>query len=384
MSKYDFEPKEFEARQRRVREAMERAGIDLLLVTSPVNINYLVGSRVKAYQVLQVLFFTLEPGPLTLLTRFADAYEAAELSLASEVRGWGSVIPEDPMLKVKAILEEKGYLKRRVGLEVPDFYLSAHNYVKFKEILGDSLVMEATRLIEELKFVKSPAELAYIRKAAGINDAGMKTCVESLAEGKTEFEVAADIHRILMALGSDAPASPMNFAGGERTAFAHGLPSERRLRRGDLVHLEYGSSYRRYTSTIGRVLSLGQPTGRVREVYQVVRDASDAAIAAIKPGVPATAPHEAAKRVIGDAGMADYRWHTTGYGLAPAFPPMWAESLKMDGSCDYAMEPGMVVSIEPPVFIPEERIGARVIDNVLVTEEGAEILSRFTRDLIVV
>ena len=298
--------------------------------------------------------------------------------------GWGGREPEDPMYKVKAILERKGLLNRKVGLEVPDYYMRPHEYVKFRDILGDSLVMEATRLIEEIKFVKSPAEIAYIRKASGINDAGMNILVESLAEGKTEFEVVAEVHRTLMSLGSDAPASPMNFASGERTAYAHGMPAEKRLEMGDLIHCEYGASYRRYHSTIGRVLCLGKPTERMKEVYQVVRDACDATIDAIKPGVPAYVPHEAAKKIISEAGMEEYRWHTSGYGIAPGFPPKWGESLQMDGSCEDILQAGMVVSIEPPVFIPEERLGARIIDNVLITESGTEILSKCSRDLITV
>ena len=122
----------------------------------------------------------------------------------------------------------------------------------------------------------------------------------------------------------------------------------------------------------------------MKEVYQVVRDACDAQIAAIKDGVPASVPHEAAKKVIGDAGMEEGRWHTSGYGIAPGFPPRWSESIQMNGSTDQPLQSGMVLSIEPPVFLPEERLGARIIDNVLVTDTGCEILSKTSRDLTVV
>ena len=384
MSKLDFELSEFEDRQRRTRQAMEKTGIDLLMVVHPVNINYLIGSRIKGYQDLQVLLFTLEPSDLTLLTRFADVVEARDFSISKDVRGLGRDPEDDPIDMLKSTLQEKGYLNRRIGLEVPKTYLSVHEYLKIKDILGDALVAEPTRLVEELKFVKSPAELAYIWKASSINDAVQQTCIETLAEGKTEFEVVAEMHRTMMALGGDFTASPMNFVSGERTVYSHGFPSERRLKRGDLVHNEYGSSYRRYTCTIGRVLCLGEPTKRMREVYQVVRDACDAAIAAIRPGVPATVPHEAAKKVIGDAGMEDGRWHLTGYGIAPGFPPSWGESLKLDGGGTDILQKNEVLSIEPPVFLPQEKLGVRIIDNVLVTDTGCEIMSKTSRDLVVV
>ncbi len=94
-------------------------------------------------------------------------------------------------------------------------------------------------------------------------------------------------------------------------------------------------------------------------------------------------PHEAAKKVIAQAGIDKYRIHTSGYGIAPGFPPSWGEPVNMFGGNTDMLEAGMVVTIEPPVFIGEEQLGARIIDNVLVTETGCELLSRFSRDLIV-
>ena len=384
MSNLDFEISEFEDRQQRTRAAMEKIGIDLLIVTNPVNINYLAGSRIKGYQEFQALLFTLEPSDLILQTRFADVFEAQEMSLSGDVRGWDRDPGDHAVPILKSILEEKGYLNRRIGLEVPDTYLNVHDYLQLRDVLGDALVAEPTRLIEELKFVKSPAELAYIRKASDINDAVHQTCLDNLVAGKTEFQVVGEMHRTMMSLGGEFTSSPMNFVSGERTPYSHGFPSERVLQDGDLVHHEYGSAYRRYTCTIGRVMCIGAPTARMKEVYQVVRDACDATIGAIRAGVPASAPHEAAKKVIGDAGMEEGRWHTTGYGIAPGFPPRWSEPFQMDGSIDEPLQSGMVLSIEPPVFLPEERLGARIIDNVLVTDTGCEILSKTSRDLTVV
>ena len=383
MSKYDFKLEEFQERQARVRVEMEAMGIDLLLVLSPVNVNYLIGCRAKGYQELQVLFLTLEEGPLTYIARLPEVPEAKALSLAEDVRGWGGNKQEEAMDVVKQILEEKGYLKRRIGIEVPQYYLHPHDYMKFKEILGGALVTEPTNLIQDLKMVKSPAEIEYMRKAAGMADAGMQTAVDSIGEGKTELEVAAEVHRTIMALGSDAPSSPMNFCTGERSCFAHGAPTERKLREGDFMHIQFGPSYKRYSATIGRQLCLGQPTPRMKEVYQLVRDATDAAIAEIKGGVPGIRAHEAAKKVITGAGMEQHRLHMTGYVVGPAFPPSFVDALVMDEGVEAILKPGMVVTVEPPLFGLKDKIGARLIENVLVTETGGEVLSKFTRDLIV-
>lgn len=382
MSKNDFQLAEFKGRQSRVRAAMETAGIDLLLVFNPVNIHYLIGSRAKSFQEFQVLFFTLEEAPLTIMMRLAEVPEITDLSLADDVRGWGGREPEDPVDAFAAIIKEKNFLGRRIGLEVPEFYMHPYNYERIKDVLGDALETDASLLIHDLKLVKSPAELAYIRRASHIADMAMQSGVDAVAEGVSEMEVAAEVYRTMYRNGSDSPASPMNFASGERTCYGHAAPSERRMRAGDFMHIEYGAAYRRYAATIGRQFCLGGPTPRMREVYQVVRDACDACIAEIRAGVSATRPHEAAKNVIADANMDQYRLHTTGYGIAPGYPPSWGEYIHLFADSTYTLEAGMVLSIEPPVFIHEEKLGARIIDNVLVTETGAEILSGFTRDLV--
>jgi Xaa-Pro dipeptidase len=375
---------EFESRHDKVRAAMDDAGIDLLLVLAPVHINYLIGTPAKGYQEFQVLFFPREPGPLTLLTRLCEVPLFQAESLAEDIRGWGGREPEDPIAATKRIMEDKSYSGRRVGLEVPAYYLHPYDYQKLVALLGESLVMDATDLIGSVKLVKSPTEIEYVRKAADILDAAMETCLGSIAEAKTERQVSADVHHTLMASGSDIPSSPMNYLTGPRTAYAHGEPTDRVLEAGDFMHIQFGAHYRRYCVTIGRQLCLGEPSQRMRDVYQVAREAGDACIEAMRAGVPATVPHEAAKKVIAEAGMDRYRLHMTGYAVGTAFPPSWVEPLVMDSGCPYTLEAGMVIAVEPPLFGLEDGLGVRIIDNVLVTETGCEFLAKTTRDLIVV
>lgn len=383
MSKDFFTPGEFRERQEKVRRKMAEERLDLLLVISPINIMYLIGSAVKAYQVFQCLFFTREERPLTLLLRRSDVNEAMEHGLAENVRGWGGTHYEHPVEAFAKVFKEMGLSGARIGLEMPAYYLSVHNYLALKDVLGGNEVVDATRLVEDIKMVKSPAELAYVRKAAEIADVGLDAIAKGIAEGRTEREVAAEAHGAMMAAGGDSPPSPMNFVSGDRTHYSHGTPSDRVLRRGDFMHVEFGGAYRRYVSTIARHYCVGEPNARQRQIHEVTLAACDAAIAAIAPGVPAVRPHEAAVGVIREAGLGDYCIHTTGYGIAPGFPPAWGESINMFYGSTDTLQAGMVVSIEPPVFIREERLGARLIDCVVVQEGGAQILSKYPRDLVV-
>ena len=384
MSKHDFSAEEFSNRRLRVRQALRAAGLDWLVVFHPVSIHWLTGSDAKSYQEFQCLLISAQPGPICVLTREGERNEFRDDALIDQLETWGGGEVEDPIAAFERLADSFKLRRSRVGIETPAYYLHPHHYVRIKAWLGDALAAEPNELIHDLKLVKSPAELAYIRQASRIADRAMQVFVEALAEGRTELELAGDVYRALLASGSGLAASPINLVSGERSCYSHGAPTERRLGRGDFGSVEYGATYRRYTSTIGRQFSIGPPSPRMRELYDVVRRAADACIAQIRAGVPATAPHEAAKQVIAEAGYDRFRVHTTGYGLAPGFPPTWGEPLHMIGGSRYTLEAGMVITVEPPVFLGDEPLGARIIDNVLVTENGAELLSQFSRELIVV
>jgi Xaa-Pro dipeptidase len=383
MSKHDFPAEEFSDRLARVRRAVGAAGLDWLIAFHPVSIHWLTGSEAKSYQGFQCLAVAAEDRPLVILTREGERAEFEDDARVDEVLTWGGPEPEDPLDAFARVAERLGLAGARVGIEVPAYYLHPHHYVRLKDLLGPALVAEPTNLVHDLKLVKSPRELAYIRRASAIADEAMEAFAAALQEGRSELAVAGEVYRALLAAGSGLAGSTLNLVSGERGGFAHGPPTERALRAGDAGNVEFGAAYRRYTTTIGRQFSLGAPGPRLKEIYRIVREACDACIAEIRAGVPAVRPHEAAKRVIGKAGLDRYRIHTTGYGIAPGFPPSWGEPIHMFGGSPYTLEAGMVLSVEPPVFIPQERLGVRIIDNVLVTPSGCEILSRYPRDLIV-
>lgn len=384
MSKHDFSAAEFQTRRERVRHAMREANLDWLIAIHPVSIHWLTGSDAKSYQEFQCLFVSAEPGPIAVLTREGERAEFQDDALVDRVFSWGGGEPDDPVAALDRAIRELGAWGSRIGMEVPAYYLHPHDYVRIKSTLGSSLVAEPTNLIHDLKLVKSRTEIEYIRRASQLADAAMRDFVAALAEGRSELELAGVVYHSLLTAGSSLAASPINLVSGERSGFSHGAPTARRLRRGDFGSIEFGSTWRRYTATIGRQFCMGEPTTRMRDLYNVVRRASDACIAEIRAGVRAVVPHEAARRVIVQAGLEHGRVHTSGYGVAPGFPPTWGEPLHMLGGSRYTLQAGMVVTVEPPVFLAEERLGARIIDNVLVTDEGVELLSSFPRDLITV
>ncbi len=383
MSKHDFSLDEFLRRRERVRQAMRDQGLDWLVLFHPVSIHWLTGSDAKSYQEFQCLLVSADEPPVTMLTREGECNEFERDALVDTLQGYGGGENEDPVAAFMQLADRLALPKGRVGIEVPAYYLHPHHYLRLREYLGSALVAEPSHLVHDLKLVKSSAELGYIRQAVAKADAAMAVFAGALKAGRSELAVAGKVMEALMSRGSGLAASPINLVSGERACFSHGAPTDRLLRAGDCGNVEYGATHRRYTATIGRNFSIGAPRPRMRELHDLVRRASDACIALIRDGVAATEPHAAAKAVITQAGLEAGRVHTSGYGLAPGFPPTWGEPLHMLADSPYTLRAGMVISVEPPVFVGSEDLGARIIDNVLVTHDGAELLARYSRDLIV-
>lgn len=384
MSRHDFTATEFAERLARVRDEMAARDLDWLVAIHPASIHWLTGSDAKSYQEFQCLLVGPEGAPLVVLTRQGEVHEFETDSLADEVHGFGGGENEDPVAAFARLARRHGLLAGRVGLEVPAYYLHPHHYLALREVLGAAFAADASELIAGLKLVKSPAEIGFVRQAAALADLGMARFAGDLAAGRTELALAGGVYETLLANGSGIAASPINLVSGPRSAYSHGAPTARRLAPSDFGSIELGATFNRYTATLGRQFALGRPTARMAELHDVVRRAADAMIAAIRDGVPATAPHQAARAIIGKAGLEPYRVHTSGYSLGAGFPPSWAEPLHMIGDSPHLLKAGMVLTVEPPVFVGPEGLGARIIDNVLVTDEGAELLGRAPRDLIVV
>lgn len=384
MSKHDFTAEEFNDRLRRTQAALASADLDVLVAIHPVSTRWLIGQDTKNYTGFQCLLVSAASDDLVVFTREMDRAEYEADTLASELVTYNGAEPEDPMQAFSKLVEAKGLRRMRIGLEAPGFYLSAAHYLKVKEILGDALAAEPTSLINSLKLVKSAQEIEYHRRSAGIAAKALDAIIANVREGVSELALSGAAYQAILSAGSALPASTMNLMTGERSCFPLGQPTERTMKRGDTGLVELGGAYKRYTSTLGRQWVLGEPGARLSELYELVRAASKACMAQMRHGAPAINGHEALKGTFVEAGVDRFRQHTSGYGMAPAFPPAWGEPTNMFGGSKDVLEAGMIVSVEPGLFIKEEGLGVRLIDNCLITADGVEVLSTTSQDLIVV
>src|ERR1051326_6185978 len=264
MSKHDFTAAEFADRLARLRAAIADDGLDWLLLPHPVSIRWLIGQDTKSYTVFQCLPVSAKPGKLIMFTRGTEYAEFAADTTADELRLYGGAEPEDPMAAFARFASELDLANTRVGMERPGGYLHPPHYNALKSILGDALVRDGSTHCTSLRAVKSAAELAYVRRAAEISAQSWRALIDAVAEDVSELELAAAAYHELLSNGSGLPASTMNLMTGERSAFAPGAPTERRMRRADPGLVEIGANSRRYTSTLGRQWNLG-PATRARK-----------------------------------------------------------------------------------------------------------------------
>jgi len=219
-----------------------------------------------------------------------------------------------------------------------------------------------------LRMVKSPAEIAHIRRAVEITCLAHRDAFKAARSGAAEYQVQAEIERRFTFEGARRPGYPSIVGSGPNSCVLHYDASERTLKKKDLLLMDVGAEFRRYTADVTRTIPIGgRFTGEQRKVYDLVLLAQEAVLAVIKPGVPFADLDRTARKVITDAGYGKYFIHGTSHYLGL--------DVHDAGDGTAVLQPGMVFTVEPGIYIPEKEIGVRIEDDILVTGTGAEILS---------
>ncbi len=353
---------------------------DLLLVTHAANVFYLTGFRGSAGMLLA------GRGEATLIvdSRYVTAARRAldEASTPGEpvVLAEVETTYEETLCE---ILRARG--RCRVGVEADHMTLARHAWLE--RSLADSGVelRPTSGMVEAGRLVKDAGELAILREAGVRISAVMGEALAGLRPGRRERDVAADVDWAIRRAGFEGPAFETIVAGGPNTALPHARPGDRELSAGDLVLLDFGGVHEGYCVDVTRVASLGPPGPRAAAWHDAVRAAHAAAIAAARPGASTVEVDAAARTVLADRGLGDAFGHGTGHGLGIEVheAPRIGKPRPDDGPEEVRLAAGMVVTVEPGVYLPGEG-GVRLEDDVVVTETGCERLTDAPLDLVVV
>jgi Xaa-Pro aminopeptidase len=333
---------------------LEPLELDALYITRPENVRYLTGfPHPEDAQVL------IAPEGAFLLTdpRYPEAERESRIPARVLKREEREALFQD--------------LRGRVGFEAEHLPYAALE--RLRE-LSPAEWVPTKGVIERLRLKKSPEEVARIRQAQALAERALERALTLLRPGVEEREVALEIEFFLRKEGAEDVAFPPIVASGARGALPHARASEKRLEPGELITLDLGAKVAGYHSDMTRTVALGKPSPEMRRVYEAVQEALEVALQGLKPGRTGKEVDALAREALGRHGLDRYFVHSLGHGVGLAVH----EGPGLSPYTEEVLEPGMVVTVEPGVYLPGVG-GVRIEELVLITEDGIELLSRFPR-----
>lgn len=364
-----FAPGIYQQRLTRTAELLSARGVAAAIFGTGSDLQYLIGSEVSSYERLTALVVT-DSGAATLVlpaVERGDLPASAVASLPVQVRLWED--GENPHQLVADLVAGADTLAAGASL-------TANHLIPLQQATGARTVL-AGELLKELFMRKDAEEAAELRAAAAAIDRVHAQVPGMLRPGRTEREVAAELEQAIIAAGH-VSVDFVIAGSGANGANPHHEYSERTLSDGDIVVVDIGGSTAHgYHSDCTRTYAVGAPNARAQQVWQVLRQAQEAAVAAVRPGVRAADIDARAREHIAQAGLGEYFIHRTGHGIGLS---LHEEPFIMAGN-ELVLEPGMAFSVEPGIYLPDE-FGMRLEDIVLVTDSGCESLNRSSHELI--
>ncbi|MGA9874478.1 MAG: Xaa-Pro peptidase family protein [Solirubrobacteraceae bacterium] len=366
---------EYQARLLRTREWMREQGVELLLLTQPEHYNWLSGYEPTSAFYFQALVVpAAQDSPLTLLCNKAELLLCEETCWVADVRPiWTH---EDQTARLMELLRERDLDGAgRIGVNLSSYHFKARYALELMRALPEAEMVDVCAGLDDLRLVKSPAEIALLRQAARVADTGVMAGIEAIRAGVTDRDVMAAIQEAVARSGGEFPAYPTLV---DARGTLHGTPVGKVLGDGDVVYLEVSGVVRRYHCNISRTVVVGEPSARVLELYGVVRDALDRATEALLPGTSVAEIVEIVAEC--HRGYEQNTWGRFGFSMEIAYPPIWIGALSLMRGDPHVIEPGMVITMEPGLSYSD---GATMMlgNNVLITEDGPEVLNEVPVEL---
>ena len=372
-----FTPSEYARRLAKVRRAMAERDIDVLFVEDPSNMAWITGYDGWSFYVHQgvIVFHDADP---VWWGRGQDANGAVRTvwmdgrNIAGYADNYVQSTVRHPMQDLAAILRDRGYAGKRIGLELENYYFSAKAYLVLQHELPNADLVDATALVNWQRGVKSDEEIAFMRKAARISEKIVDGIVERVEPGRPKNEVVAEINA--------APIRGVGDAWGDYAAIVPLLPSgtdaaaphltwdDRPFRTGEATFFEIAGCYRRYHTPFCRTVFLGKPPQHIRDAEKALVEGLEAGLDAARPGRPAG---DVARALFGALERAGIKKDSRcGYPIGISYPPDWGErTISFRKEEETILEPGMPFHFMPGLWM--EDWGLEITESILIRETGA-------------
>ena len=373
-----FTREEYEGRIAAARKALAGECLDGIILFSQESHYWLTGFDTSGYVFFQCTVLTADETPVTLLTRRPDLEQARRTSIIEDIRLWYDAEGVNPADDLKAILEEKGLAGARVGIEMNTYGLTPLNYERVRRALeGFCSLEDASMVVRRLRAIKSPAEIDYVRKAAGLADDSLDAMLEAAGPGVFEGEINAAGIAAILGGGGDLAASGPVFGSGDRALLCRASTGYTTLGASDQLTMEFGAAFRRYHACLMLTVCIGEGGEKSRHMFDATKDAIAAMTEAVKPGRPLGEVDDAHRRVFDAAGYGHARLAACGYSLGATYRPSWMDVPPMlySGNPTPAA-PGMVLFMHAILADDRTNLAMSLGHTVVVSETGCEVLTR--------
>lgn len=349
-------------RVQKLRQVMLHKKVEAMFIKSPINRRYLTGFTGSSGYVL------ITHHEAYLLTDFRYMTQAPQ-----QAEGY-TVVEHGP--KVMESIKELLFANKisQLGFEQDD--VSYSEYTSFSEQLQPEVtLLPVSGLVEQLRMFKDAEELKIMQRAADLADATFSHILNVVKPGMTEREVDLAMEFYMRSHGATASSFDTIVASGERSSMPHGVASERVIEGNEFITFDFGALLDGYCSDLTRTIALGSPKPQLKEIYDIVLEAQLHTLAHIKSGMTGREADALARDIITKYGYGEQFGHSTGHGLGMEVH----ESPRLSKLSDDILQPGMVVTVEPGIYLPGIG-GVRIEDDIVITETGIVILTKSSKE----
>lgn len=354
-------------RIQKLEERLKAERLDGILLVSDSNIRYMTGfTGSDSYVVISE-----DSRGLITDSRYTEQAEAE--CEGFEVIRWRSPAP-GLTETIQSTCDRYGI--KRLGFEKNK--VTFELFEKLSENLKEIVLVPTSGLVEGIRYIKDENEAECIRTAAKIADEAFNEILNYIRIGVTEKDIERELQYLIKKKGADDIGFPIIVASGKRSSLPHAVPSDKKIGKGDFVTMDFGAMYKGYRSDMTRTIVVGEADEKQKDIYNIVKAAQEKAVNAIRAGVSGKVPDDSARGHIKDAGYGEFFGHGLGHGVGLDIH----EEPFMSPNCEKTLVEGNIITVEPGIYLPDWG-GVRIEDTVLVRADGAEILTRSLKGLIV-
>jgi Xaa-Pro dipeptidase len=377
-----FDSEEYANRLQRLTARMREEKIDAMLLFAQESMYWLTGYDTFGYCFFQTLVVKAT-GEMVLLTRSADLRQARHTSNIERIEVWIDRVTADPTMDLKNLLSDLDLLGCRIGVEYDTHGLTGRNArLLDNQFQSFGQIVDASNLVSRLRLIKSPAEIAYVERAAALSDDALAAALPLIVPGGDEAAILAALQNAVLAAGGDYAANEFVIGSGADALLCRSKSGRRKLDAEDQLTLEWSGVSARYHAPMMRTAIIGEPSNRHRELYSACREAMQAMEMVLRPGNKFGTVFETFTRIIDERGLARHRLNTCGYSVGARFAPSWMEQQMFLVGNSQEIQPNMALFMHTIVLDSESGTAMTLGQTYLTTTDTPKALSRYGLDFI--